>query len=167
MTLPPEVAASIAENDRVLKQGLLSALLVFMCFVWAFAYWRVDVARTNWFATIAQVDSSGVDVDATITGTRCTPGTSKYVAYRWEFEGKVFSGSGPACENTCFRLSAGDHVKLRFIPARPQLFACLPNDIRRQADAPRFLDVFFHLALVTLVIAVKLIQTYHESPPLD
>jgi hypothetical protein len=167
MSLPPDVTASIADNDRTLKRYLLFALMGFMCIVWAFVYWRVDVARANWFEQIAHIDTAGVEVNATIITTRCKSIGSTRVSYRWNFEGREYEGSGAPCKSTCQQLSAGDEVGLRFVPARPRLFACLPGDKRREAEAPAFLDALPFLTIATLLILVKLFESYREPTGRD
>jgi hypothetical protein len=165
MSLPPDVAANIAENDRILRRWLLIALTVFMCLASAFVFWRIAVARANWFEQIAHVDADGVNVIAEVKSTRCK--YSHPVNYRWYHEGNEYVGSGAPCNNSCQELRAGDMVDLRFVPARPNLFACMPGDIRRDTEAPRYLDALIPLIFVICFVFVKLFEAYREPPAPD
>ena len=163
MSLSPEVSADIASNDKALKRYLLFALLIAMGIVWAFVYWRVEIARANWFQRLAYIDTAGVDVDGMVSATRCKSIGAAQVSYRWQHEGRYYEGSGPPCMSTCRELSSGVELSLRFIPARPELFTCARGDRQREAEAPSFLDAVLPLSMLTLFILVNLMGAYGDG----
>ena len=152
-----------ARSDRTLKRVLLGILIAVLCIVWAFVFWRLEAARTQWFDRIAQIDAKGVDVVASISGIHCKSFGEMRVAYRWRFEDKQYEGLGSPCKDACRSLYQGEAVTLRFIPARPTMFACSKGDSRRQSEAPSRFDALLPLTLVTLFIFLKLFDVYRDD----
>jgi hypothetical protein len=164
VSLPPELAASIAKNDRILKRWLLSGLAVVLCIATVFAFWWIEGERDAWFKRIAHIDAGGVDVIAEVRSTQCKSLGATKVHYRWRHGGTEYAGTGASCTRPCQDLDAGDAVGLRFMPSRPSMFACLPSDMRRETEAPHFSDGMIPLVLVIAVIFFKLREAYREAP---
>ncbi|PWF48487.1 hypothetical protein [Massilia glaciei] len=118
MTAEPDLLERKRRSDRAaivwIVVGAAAAVLAFA----GFLVWQTGVARDAWFERERLFEDHGVWVDAIAVGKQCS---MRSVTYKWNWQGKDYSGVGFACDTTCDAMAMGTAVSLRVVPARPAL----------------------------------------------